>query len=321
MPDDALFQAARENRLHEPAVLDAQVARMLADPKADSLVTNFGEQWLNLRVMDRVKPDAGKFRQVDDELLDAMRTETRMFLSSVFHEDRSILDLIDGKFTFVNGPLARYYGIPGVDGEAFRRVTLDGEQRSGILTQAAILSLSSYATRTSPVLRGRWVLETMLGAPPPPPPPNVPALVTSGLGTDASMRQRLEQHRADPACGACHNRMDPIGFALENYDAAGRWRTKDGNFDIDSSGTLPDGRAIAGSKGLKDALRAQSDAFVEHFTDRLMTYALGRGLERSDRPVLAEIVSEVGRHDDRFTAVVSAIVHSRPFQLRSRVTP
>jgi hypothetical protein len=268
-----------------------------------------------------VKPDALKFTQVDDELLDAMRTETRMFLSAVFREDRSILDLIDGRFTFVNGPLARYYGIPGVNGEAFQRVALDGEQRSGLVTQASILSISSYATRTSPVLRGKWVLDNLLGAPPPPPPPNIPALVTEELGTAASMRQRLEQHRANPTCGACHNQMDPIGFALENYNAAGGWRTKDGNFDIDNTGTLPDGRQIAGSKGLKASLRGNANAFAEHFTDRLMTYALGRGLERTDRPVLDQIATGLASEDYRFSVLVKAIVNRRPFQMRARVTP
>jgi hypothetical protein len=320
MPDDALFEAARANRLHDKATLDAQVRRMLADPKASALVETFGEQWLNLRLMDRVKPDAVKFKQVDDELLDAMRTETRMFLTSVFRDDRSILDLIDAKYTFVNGPLARYYGIPGVDGEAFQRVVLNGDQRGGLVSQASILSISSYATRTSPVLRGKWVLDNLLGSPPPPPPDNIPPLETTDLGTAASLRERLEKHRADPTCGACHNQMDPIGFALENYDAAGGWRTKDGNFDIDNSGTLPDGRVLVGPTGLKTALRSLSGAFAEHFTDRLMTYALGRGLERSDRPVLRQIAADLPQQDHRFSAVVSAIVNSRPFQMRSRVT-
>jgi hypothetical protein len=320
MPDDALFEAARQKTLHERKVLDAQVKRMLADPKAVSLVENFGEQWLNLRLMDRKKPDALKFKAVDDELLDAMRQETRLFVGAVIKEDRNILDLIDGKFTFLNGPLARYYGIAGVDGEHFRRVELDGEQRSGLITQASILSISSYATRTSPVIRGKWVLDNLLGAAPPPPPDNIPALVEKDLGTAASMRQRLEQHRADPSCAACHNSMDPIGFSLENYDAAGGWRTKDGNFDIDSTGTLPDGRNLVGAKGLKQALLALSAGFSEHFADRLMTYALGRGLEKSDRPTLQQITGELSKNDYRFSILVSSIVNSRPFQMRSRAT-
>ncbi len=320
MPDDALFDAARQKRLHQRPVLDAQVKRMLADPKAASLVENFGEQWLNLRLMDQKKPDAMKFRAVDDELLDAMRRETRLFVGAVMQEDRSILDLIDGRFTFVNGPLARYYGFPGVDGEHFQRVELDGEQRSGLVTQASILSISSYATRTSPVIRGKWVLDNLLGAPPPPPPDDIPPLEEKDLGTAASMRQRLEQHRANPSCAACHNSMDPIGFSLENYDAAGGWRTKDGNFEIDNTGTLPGGRQIVGAKGLKASLRTLSGAFAEHFTDRLLTYALGRGLEKSDRPALLQITGHLSQNDYRFSALVSSIVNSRPFQMRSRVT-
>jgi hypothetical protein len=321
MPDDQLFALAKAGRLHDRKVLDTEVKRMLVDPRASALVENFGEQWLNLRLMDRKKPDAAKFRLVDDELLGAMREETRLFLGAVFQEDRSILDLIDGKFTFVNGPLARFYGIAGVDGEAFQRVTLDGEQRSGILTQASVLSsVSSFATRTSPVLRGKWVLDNILGSPPPPPPDDVPALVEANLGEAASMRERLTQHRANPACAACHDSMDPIGFALENYDASGAWRTKDGNFEVDSSATLPDGRTLNGAKGLKQAIRERSDLFVEHFIDRLMTFGIGRGLYKTDRPFVQQIAREAADHDYRFSAIVSAIVNSRPFLMRSRVT-
>jgi hypothetical protein len=199
---------------------------MLQDSKASALVENFGEQWLNLRLMDRTKPDSEKFLSVDDELLDDMRQETRLFISAVVKEDRSILDFIDGRFTHLNGPLARYYGIKGVDGERFQRVELDGNERSGIVTQGSILTISSYATRTSPVLRGKWVLDNLLGAAPPPPPDNIPPLQEKDLGTAASMRERLEQHRANPSCASCHDSMDPIGFSLENYDAAGAWRVK-----------------------------------------------------------------------------------------------
>ena len=317
MPDDELFQAAAQKRLREPGALDAQVKRMLADPKAETLATNFGEQWLNLRLMDRKKPDAAKFPLVDDELLDAMRQETRLFLNAVVREDRSILDFIDGRFTYVNGPLARFYGIPGVDGEQFKRVDLDGEHRSGIVTQGSVLSISSYATRTSPVIRGKWVLENLLGAAPPPPPDDIPALEEKDLGTAASMRQRLEQHRADPACSACHSSMDPIGFGLENYDAAGAWRAKDGNFDVDSSGILPDGRSFSGAKGLKQILLSQSHAFTQNFTEKLLTYALGRGLERSDRGLVGQISSNVAQHDYRFSSLVTSIVNSPAFQMRS----
>jgi hypothetical protein len=318
MPDDELFKLAADKQLHETAVLTAQVDRMLKDSRAASLSNNFGEQWLNLRLMDRTKPDAAKFPMIDDELLDAMRTETRMFIASVMKDNRSILDFIDGKYTYVNGPLARYYGIKGVDGEAFQRVELDGEQRSGIITQGSILSISSYATRTSPVIRGKWVLDNLLGMAPPPPPDGIPPLVEKDLGSAASMRERLQQHRADPSCAACHNSMDPIGFGLENYDAAGAYRTKDGNFDVDSSAVLPDGRKFTGARGLKQVLRADSEIFAKNFTSKLMTYALGRGLERSDRPVVDGITHSVARDDYKFDSIVMAIVQSRPFRMRTR---
>ena len=291
---------------------------MLADPKASALVGNFGEQWLNLRLMDRTKPDAAKFGAVDDELLEAMRRETRLFIGAVFRENRSVLDFIDGRFTFVNGPLARYYGIPGIDGEAFQRVELDGEQRSGIVTHASILSISSYATRTSAVLRGKWVLDTLLGAAPPPPPDGIPPLVEKDLGTAASMRQRLEQHRSNPSCAACHNAMDPIGFGLENYDAAGAWRTRDGNFDIDNSGTLPDGRSFAGAKALKEILKTDAPQFARNFTEKLLTYALGRGLERADRSVVDQISRDAASDNYRFETLVIQIVNSRPFKMRAK---
>jgi hypothetical protein len=318
MPDDELFRAAGEKQLRGGATLHRQVQRMLADPKALALVENFGEQWLNLRLMDRTKPDAAKFRAVDDELLEAMRQETRLFMGAIFRENRSVLDFIDGRFTFLNGPLARYYGIPGVDGEAFQRVELDGEQRSGIITHASILGTSSYATRTSPVLRGKWVLDTLLGAAPPPPPDGIPPLVEENLGKTASMRQRLEQHRVNPSCAACHNAMDPIGFGLENYDAAGAWRAKDGAFEIDNSGTLPDGRSFAGAKALKQTLKSDSSLFARNFTEKLLTYALGRGLERADRSVVEEISREAASDNYRFETLVNQIVNSRPFRMRAR---
>ena len=318
MPDDQLFRLAEQKRLHNPEVLNAQVQRMLADPKAAALTENFGEQWLNLRLMDRTKPDAAKFNSVDDELLEAMRRETRLFIGAVFRENRSVLDFIDGRFSYMNGPLARYYGIGGIDGEAFQRVELDGTQRSGIVTQASILSVSSYANRTSPVLRGRWILDTLLGTPPPPPPDGIPPLEEKDLGTAASMRQRLEQHRANPSCAACHNAMDPIGFALENYDAAGAWRTTDGDFSIDSSGTLPDGRSLVGAKGLKEILKADAALFGRNFTEKLLTYAVGRGLERSDRPAVEAINRTLAADNYRFVTLVKEIVNSRPFKMRAK---
>jgi mono/diheme cytochrome c family protein len=316
MPDDELLRAADRGTLRQPGVLEAQVRRMLDDPKSSALAENFAAQWLNLRLLERKKPDAERFPTVDDELLDAMRRETLMFVTALIREDRSILDVIDGRFTFLNGPLARHYGIKGIDGEEFQRVSLQNEERSGIVTQGAILTLSSYATRTSPVLRGKWLLDNLLGTPLPPPPAEVPPLEEANLGTAASVRQRLEQHRANPACGACHDRMDPLGFSLENYDAAGRWRTKDGNFEVDSVGTLPDGKTIAGARGLKDILRSQAGLFTRNFTEKMLTFALGRGLEGTDSAAVDEISRQAAAGDYKFSSLVLGIVESSPFQMR-----
>ena len=230
MPDAELMRVAKTGTLRQPAVLEAQVRRMMADPKGYNLVENWAAQWLQLRNLGRTKPDPKRFPTVDDELIDAMRTETMMFVETIIKEDRSLLDFIDAPFTWVNGPLARHYGIKGVDGEEFQRVTVDGEQRSGVLTQGAILTVSSYPTRTSPPVRGKWVMENLLGTPPPPPPDDVPSLNESNIGTEVSLRERLEQHRRDPSCSPCHMLMDPLGFGLENYDAVGAWRTHDGKF-------------------------------------------------------------------------------------------
>ncbi len=244
MPDAELMRVAKAGTLRQPAVLEAQVRRMMADPKGFNLVENWAAQWLQLRNLGRTKPDPKRFPTVDDELLDAMRTETMKFVETIIKEDRSLLDFIDAPFTWVNGPLARHYGIKGIDGEEFQRVTLDGEQRSGVLTQGAILTVSSYPTRTSPPVRGKWVMENLLGTPPPPPPDNVPSLNDSNIGTEVSLRERLEQHRRDPSCSPCHMLMDPLGFGLENYDAVGAWRTHDGKFPIETAGTLPGGQIV-----------------------------------------------------------------------------
>jgi hypothetical protein len=317
MPDAELFRVAKEQKLRQPAVLEAQVRRMLADPKSHNLVDNWAAQWLQLRNLGRTKPDPKRFPTVDDELLDAMRTETSMFVEAIIKEDRSILDFIDAPFTFVNGPLARHYGIPGVNGEEFRRVTLDGEQRGGVLTQGAILTVSSYPTRTSPPVRGKWVLENLLGTPPPPPPPDVPSLNEANIGSEVSLRQRLEQHRKDPSCSPCHNAMDPIGFGLETYDAVGAWRTHDGKFPIESAGTLPGGKSFSGAKELKEILKGRSDAFVRNVTEKMLTYSLGRGLERYDRSTVDGISKQVAASDYRFSALVMEVVKSKPFQMRS----
>jgi len=318
MPDDELFRLAKERKLSQPGVVEAQVRRMLADPKSNNLVDNWAAQWLQMRNLGRTKPDPKRFPTVDDELLDAMRRETSLFVGEIVHKDRSILDFIDAPFTYVNGPLARHYGIPGVNGEEFQRVTLDGEQRGGVLTQGAILTVSSYPTRTSPPVRGKWVLENLLGAAPPPPPDNVPALNDANIGTEVSMKQRFEQHRKDPSCSPCHNIMDPIGFGLENYDAVGRWRTAEGKFPIDTTGALPGGKSFTGSKGLKEILRARSDEFVHNVTVKMMTYGLGRGLEHSDDATVDAICRDVASQDYRFSALVLDVVKSRQFEMRSR---
>jgi hypothetical protein len=316
MPDEELLRAADTGALQKPAACEAQVRRLLADPKSDALLDNFISQWLGLRLLDRKKPDPAHFPNVDDELVDFMRQETTLFARAIIREDRSILDFLDGRFTFVNGPLARFYGIPGVDGEDFRRVELDGEKRGGLMTQGAILTLSSYATRTSPVIRGKWVLENLLGTPPPPPPPDVPPLEEKNIGTTASLRERLEQHRANAACAVCHNQMDPIGFGLENYDASGAWRDADGKFPIDSSGTLSGGTSFRGSKELKQVLRNRSDLFTRNLVEKMLTYALGRGLEPYDRPAVDAIVQHLSENGYKFSTLVTEIANSRPFRLR-----
>ena len=307
MPDDRLARAADEGRLNQPAVLAAEVRRMLASPKSGALIENFIGQWLGLRILGRRQPDPAHFPEVDDELIEAMRQETTLFARAILREDRGVLDFLDGRFTFVNGPLARAYGIPKVHGEGFERVELDGDHRGGVLTQASVLTLSSYATRTSPVLRGKWVLENLLGTPPPPPPPDIPALVETNLGTAASQRERLQQHRAKAECAVCHDSMDPIGFRLENYDASGVWRDRDGRFPIDATGP----------QDLRRELRAKSALFTQNLTEKLLTYALGRGLERQDRPEVDRITARVAAGNYRFSTLILEIVNSRPFQGRN----
>jgi Protein of unknown function (DUF1592)/Protein of unknown function (DUF1588)/Protein of unknown function (DUF1587)/Protein of unknown function (DUF1585)/Protein of unknown function (DUF1595)/Planctomycete cytochrome C len=321
MPDEELFRLAGARKLHKPEVLSAQVRRMLLDAKASALVDNFAGQWLELRNLDSFKPDPERFPEFDEDLRNAMRQETRLFFEAVIHEDRSILDFIDGKYTFLNERLAKYYGIPGVAGKEFRRVALSGDERSGVLTQASVLMVSSYPTRTSPVLRGKWILENFLNDAPPPPPAGVPNLNEAAIGTAASQRQQLEQHRANPACAVCHTRMDPLGLGLENYDAVGRWRTKDGKFDIDSTGTLPGGRTFRSPAELKEILRSDRDAFAQCLAEKMLTYALGRGLERYDRPAVNLICRRLAASDYRFSRLVLGIVQSPPFEMRHGEAP
>ena len=316
MPDDELFRLADAGRLGRPEVLEAQVRRMLADRKSAALVDSFAAQWLQLRTLERVKPDPARFPTVDDELRDAMRRETELFVEAIIREDRSVLDLIDGPFTFLNGPLAHHYGITGIAGEEFRRVALAGTQRGGLLTQASMLTVSSYPTRTSPVLRGKWVLDNLLGAPPPDPPEGVPALDEAAVGASGSLRTQLERHRADPTCAVCHDQIDPLGFGLERYDAAGAWRTHDGEFPIDDSGTLPDGTTFRGARELKAILRAQSEAFTRNLAAKLLTYALGRGLETGDAAAVETIRAQAADAGHRFSSLVLGVVRSEPFRMR-----
>ncbi len=332
MPDDELFALAAKKALS--ANLDAQVRRMLQDPKAKALVDNFALQWLQLRRLQMVAPDPKLFPNFNEKLRAAMLEETKLFVGAVFAEDRSILDLIDGDFTFLNETLARHYGIddtngtlrgqkpvrPGGEsiwGPKFRRVRLTGTGRGGLLTQASILTVTSNPTRTSPVKRGRWVLEQLLGTPPPPPPPDVPELAEGAKAVlSGSLRQRMEQHRSKPSCAICHARMDPLGFAFENFDAVGAFRTKDGDFAIDPSGILPDGRSFQGPEELKAILKEKKDLFARCLTEKLLTYALGRGLEYYDRPAVDRIVAALARDGYRFSTLVTAIVRSDPFRLR-----
>jgi hypothetical protein len=321
MPDDELFRLAAAKKLRQPAVLEAQTLRMLADPRSDALVDNFAGQWLGIQHIERKPPDPDRFPTVDDELLDAMHQESKLFTGEIIRQNRSILDFIDAPFTWLNGPLAAHYGISGVKGEDFRRVPLDGAQRSGLLTQASVLIASAYPTRTSVVTRGKWVLENLLGTPPPPPPPDVPALAEAGIGTDASLRTKMEQHRANPSCAVCHVAMDPLGFGLENYDASGAWRTRDGSFPIDASGALPGGQSFDGAAGLKRVLKTSADQFSRNLTEKLMTFALGRGVENFDRLAVDHIAGDLAAHDYRFSRLVLDIVKSDAFQMRGAQKP
>jgi hypothetical protein len=317
MPDDQLLSLAAKGQLHEPEVLHAQTRRMLADARAGALATNFAGEWLGTRNLNFEGPDAKAFPQYDVEMRDAMQTETQMFFESIVAEDRSILDFLSGKYTFVNERLAKLYGIPGVQGRDFRRIDLNGTERGGILTQASVLTITSYPTRTSPTIRGKWILTNILNTPPPDPPANVPALATSKEdGKLTSIRARLEMHRANPVCASCHSGMDPLGFALENYDAIGGWRTTVDGLPVDASGLLPDGTKFSGAGQLKTLLMAQSPKFVDCLTDKLLTYALGRGLESSDRPAVKKIELAVEKKGYRFSALVDGIVDSAPFQMR-----
>ena len=316
MPDDELLQLAETNRLHQPAVLDTQVKRLLADARSTAFADNFAGQWLEIRSLDAVKPDPQKFKEWNSDLREAMRTETRMFFEAVLREDRPISDFIDGRYTFLNEQLAKHYGIEGVTGPDFRRVDLTGDQRSGIFTQGSVLTVSSYPTRTSVVLRGKYLLENILNAPPPPPPPDVPLLNEESVGKAASLRQQMEQHRSDALCASCHAKMDVLGFGLENYDAIGRWRTQDGKFSVDSSGAFPNGKSFTGPAGMKEILKDSMPEFTRCVVEKMLTYSLGRGVESFDRRTVQDIVRQTTQQGYRMQALILAIVHSAPFQQR-----
>ena len=319
IPDDQLLGLAIDGKLRQPAVLEQQVRRMLADRRSDALVTNFAGQWLYLRNLATASPDARLFPDFDDNLRQAFRQETELFFESIVQEDRNVLDLLRARYTFVNERLARHYGIPNVYGSRFRRVALgDDSVRGGLLGHGSILTVTSYSTRTSPVLRGKWVLENIVGTPPPPPPPNVPPLMENiGSGKVLSMRERMAQHRVNPACSGCHQLMDPAGLSMENFDAIGRWRTRtEGGTAVDSSGGLPGGGSFEGVGGLRNALLARPELFVNTVTEKLMTYALGRGLEFYDAPAVRGIARSARANDYRFSSLVLGIVNSDPFQMR-----
>ena len=318
LPDDELLELASAGALGDAVTLQQQVRRMLDDPRAATLVTNFASQWLHLRNMRAVAPDVNAFPEFDDDLREAFQRETELFLEAQLREDRSVLELLTADYTYVNERLARHYGVEGIHGSHFRRVTFGDDRRAGLLGHGSILTVTSYANRTSPVVRGKWLLENILGAPPPPPPPDVPPFEENDVSGARSMRERMEQHRANPVCASCHAQMDPLGFALENFDAIGRWRdATDAGDPIDAVGALPDGRRFDGPGGLRRLLRNRRTEFVSTVTTRLMTYALGRGVEAHDMPAIRKIVREAEASGYRWSSIVLGVVNSTPFQMRS----
>jgi hypothetical protein len=318
IPDDELLDQAISGRLHEPAVLERQVRRMLADSRSQALVSNFAAQWLHLRNLDAITPDMRLFPDFDDNLRRAFRRETELFVESVVREDRSVLDLLHANYSFLNERLAKHYGIPHVYGSRFRRVTLDeGSWRGGLLRHGSILTVTSYATRTSPVVRGKWILDNLLGVPPPPPLPDAPALKDNTVDGRLSVRTRLAEHRSNPRCASCHNLMDPIGLSLETFDAVGRRRTAEDGKPIDATGGLPDGSRFADVDGLEAALLRRPELFVGAFAEKLLTYASGRGIEYYDAPAIRTIVRDARPHEFRISSIILGVAKSPPFQMRT----
>ena len=316
-PDDALIAIAAQGKLKDPAVLEQQVRRMLADPKSEALSKIFAAEWLNLQNLQDAQPDAFLYPNFDRNLADNMRHETELFFDSMVREDRNVLDLLTANYTFVDEVLAKNYGIPNVLGTRFRRVTLTDENRFGLLGQGSILTLTSVSNRTSPVQRGKWVMIVLLGTPPPPPPANVPPLKENEEnGKPQAVREKMEQHRKNEPCHSCHQLMDPIGLALENFDAVGTWRVKDSGLPIDAASKMFDGTKLDGPVSLRKAILSHSDAFIGTFTERLLAYGLGRVTDYQDMPMIRSIEREAARNDNHFSSFVLAIVKSMPFQMR-----
>ena len=322
LPDEPLIALAAQGKLKQPAVLEQQVKRMLADPRSKTLIENFAEQWLHLRNLKNANPDLGAFPDFDDNLRQAMKEETELFFDSIMREDRSVMDLLNADYTFVNERLARHYGMPNIYGSRFRRVQVPNEARRGLLGQASILTVTSYPNRTSPVERGKWILTNLLGVPPQPPPPNIPPLPDSGAdGKVVSLRQRMERHRANAVCAGCHRVMDPIGFAMENFDGIGRWRAKEDGAAIDASGTLFTGAKLDGVNALRQEMTKRPEVFVGVLTERMLTYAVGRGLEYYDMPAVRTILRDARSTDYRFSSIVLGVARSVPFQMKDSTVP
>jgi hypothetical protein len=318
-PDDDLLDAAARGTLRNPATLRQQVRRMLADPRIHALTSNFAGQWLYLRNLPAATPNDVMFPYFGENLRQDFQKETELFFEALLRENRSVTDVLTADFTFVNERLAKHYGIRNVYGSRFRRVHIDDPDRRGLLGQGSFLTVTSHPDRTSVVGRGKWILENLLGSPPPPPPPNVPALPeNTGGGPTETLRARMAQHRANPVCAGCHARMDPLGFALENFDATGRWRSHEGFQTIDASAALPNGAQFEGPVGLRDWLMGQSQQIVMTVTEKLLTYALGRGVEYFDAPTVRKVTADAARDNYRFTTLIIGIVESAPFQMRRR---
>jgi len=323
IPDDELLNVASAGKLKDTAVLEQQVRRMIADPRSEALVNNFAEQWLYLRDVDQKAPDLFLFQDFDDGLRKSFERETELFLDSILRENRSVTELLTANYTFLNERLAKHYGVPNIRGSQFRRVTYpEGSPRAGLLGQGSILLLTSYSTRTSPVLRGKYVLENLLASPPPPPPPNVPSLKTENdkSGEALTLRQAMQQHRANPACANCHARMDPIGFALENFDAVGRWRDQDAGKQVEVKSTLADGTEVDGVAGVRNLVLKDPSRFAGAISEKLLMYATGRNVQYFDAPAIRQIVRDASKDDYKFSTLVLGVVKSVPFQTRKAVS-